>query len=65
MQTLEKTRPTFKEPAKPTTEEIVSAYNSITANTGTYEISGDSFTVNVLLADAPLPFRIAAINPNP
>jgi hypothetical protein len=51
--TLEKTRPPYKDAAKPTTDEIVAAYNTITANAGTYEISGDTFVVNVAIAKNP------------
>lgn len=51
--TLEKTRSPYKDAAKPTTDEIVAAYNTITANAGTYEISGDTFVVNVAIAKNP------------
>jgi hypothetical protein len=51
--TLEKSRPPYKDAAKPTTDEIVAAYNTITANAGTYEISGDTFVVNVAIAKNP------------
>ena len=51
----EKPRAKFKEydPAKTTPQEKLSAYDTFAANTGTYEISGNTIVFKVLLAKNP------------
>lgn len=46
-------RTPFKDQANPTAAEKIAAYDSITANTGTYQIAGDSIVFDVLLAKSP------------
>ena len=51
----DKPRAKFKEydPAKTTPQEKIAAYDSFAANTGTYEISGNTIVFKVLLAKNP------------
>src|SRR5688572_28229023 len=46
-------RAQFKDPANATPQEKVAAYDTFTANTGTYQISGDSIVFDVMLAKVP------------
>lgn len=51
----EKPRAKFKDsdPAKTTAPEKISAYDTFGANTGTYEISGNTIVFKILLAKSP------------
>ena len=46
-------RAKFKDPAKVTAEEKVAAFDTFSANTGTYQVSGDSLVLDILLAKRP------------
>ena len=56
METIgEKPRAKFKDddPAKTTTPEKIAAYDTFIANTGTYEISGNTIVFKIVLAKSP------------
>jgi hypothetical protein len=46
-------RKPFKNPAEATAAEKIAAYDTLFANTGTYEVAGDLVTFNSVLAKAP------------
>jgi hypothetical protein len=50
-----KSRPNFKSsnPGDATAAEKIAAYDTFVANTGSYELSGDTIVFNVLLAKLP------------
>lgn len=49
----EKPRAKFKDPANTTSQEKIAAYDTLGANTGTYEISGNTIVFKILLAKNP------------
>lgn len=54
-------RQLLKDPQKPSPAEVQQAYDSFTANTGTYTIAGDSIVFDVTLAKNP---NLRGVNAN-